>query len=114
MPERGKVRKSPRYAIPALVDYTSDRVVLRGHKLHNISLGGLSLLSDREEETGAMASLLITFPELDNVALAVQGEVVRVNGAPPGEIAVKWVNIDDAVREKLRTYLATIGARKQE
>lgn len=114
MPERGKVRKSPRYAIPALVDYTSDRVTLRGHKLLNISLGGLSLPSDQEEQIGAVATALITFPELDNATMSVQCEVVRVSRHPPGEIAVKWLRIDDVTREKLRAYLATIGARKQE
>jgi hypothetical protein len=106
-----KTRAFPRYEVNALVDFTGTEVLLY-HKIQNISLGGLSLLSPSIEEVGTIVDLVINFPDLGGSAVTCRGVVVWANREPPMDMGIRYVDMDDDKREILRKYLARVAEGK--
>ena len=96
-------REHRRFEVTALVDCTG-RELLLNHRVSNISLGGICILSESVEETGSIVDLVINFPEQDT-SLAVQGEVVWCNTESPRDMGIRYINMDEDRRNTLRRYL---------
>jgi uncharacterized protein (TIGR02266 family) len=96
-------RKFPRYEVSAYVDYTGTEVLLY-HRIQNISLGGICISTPSIEEVGTMVDLVINFPEL-GTSLVLRGEVVWANREPPMDIGIRYVDLDEAKRETLQSYI---------
>ncbi len=96
-------REHRRFEVTALVDCTG-RELLLNHRVSNISLGGICILSESVEETGSIVDLVINFPEQDT-SLALQGEVVWCNTESPRDMGIRYVNMDDERKNTLRRYL---------
>src|ERR1041385_2735545 len=101
-----KTREHPRYEVSAYVDYTGTEVLLY-HRIQNISLGGVCIVSPSIEEVGSVVDLVINFPELAT-SLSLRGEVVWANRDPPMDMGIRYVDLDDARRETLRQYIARV------
>jgi hypothetical protein len=101
-----RTREFPRYEVSAYVDYTGNDVLLY-HRIQNISLGGICISSPSIEEVGAIVDLVINFPEL-GTSLALRGEVVWANREPPMDMGIRYVDMDEAKRETLRQYIASV------
>ena len=97
-------REFPRYEVSAYVDYTGSEVLLY-HRIQNISLGGICIHSEVVEDVGAIVDLKITFPALDGAHIELRGAVVWVNRAPPAEMGIRFLDLDEQRRDLLRQYL---------
>lgn len=100
-------REFRRFEVTALVDCTG-RELLLNHRVSNISLGGICILSESVEETGSIVDLVINFPEQD-ASLAVQGEVVWCNTESPRDMGIRYLEMDDDRRSTLRRFLDARG-----
>jgi uncharacterized protein (TIGR02266 family) len=110
-PER-KIRRFPRYEINAFVDVTGSEVLLY-HRIQNISLGGICIVSPTVEEVGTVVDLVINFPGGSEDSLSLKGEVVWVNRDPPMDMGIRYLNVDEAAREKLRRLIASMADSKR-
>ncbi len=103
-------RRYPRYEVNALVELPGGDHA--PHRVQNISLGGLSIATAELAEVGTVVELVVNFPDLDGSALRARGQVVWANREPPGDLGIRWLELDDGKRELLRRYLdAVIGSR---
>ena len=99
-------RAEPRYEVNA-------RVELGGadpeyHRVQNISLGGIGLVSPNIQEVGTLVELVIHFPDLDGASIAVKGKVVWANRDPPTDMGISFLDLDEGKREMLREYLRRV------
>jgi uncharacterized protein (TIGR02266 family) len=99
-------RAYPRYEVDAFVDCTGQEVALY-HRVQNISLGGICIQSSGAEEIGTTVELVINFPELAS-SLAVRGQVVWVNRAPPTDMGIRFVDLDGERKETLKKYIGMV------
>lgn len=100
-------RVHKRFEVTALVDCTG-RELLLNHRVSNISLGGICILSESVEELGSVVDLVINFPEQDT-SMAIQGEVVWCNTESPRDMGIRYLNLDDDRRTTLRRFLEARG-----
>ncbi len=105
MPDR-RTREFPRFEVSAYVDYTGSEVLLY-HRIQNISLGGICISSPSVEEVGTQVDLVINFPDL-STSLSLRGEVVWANRAPPIELGIRFLDVDDRKRDTLRQYVERV------
>mgnify|MGYP002641827724 CR=1 FL=1 len=101
-------REFQRVEVTALVDCTG-RELLLNHRVSNISLGGICILSESVEETGAIVDLVINFPDQDS-SMAVQGEVVWCNIESPRDMGIRYLNMDEDRLKTLRRFLNARGS----
>ena len=99
-------RKTPRYELSAYIDYTGSEVFLH-HKLLNISLGGICFQCDSPESIGTEVELLVHFPEI-NAQLPCRAQVVWANRANPGDMGLRFLNMDDKKQDTLNKYLQKV------
>jgi hypothetical protein len=102
-----RTRRFPRYEVNALVDVTGTEVLLF-HKIQNISLGGISIQSPTIEEIGTIVDLVINFPGPSADSISIKGEVVWVNREPPMDMGIRYVDLDEGSKEKLKKLLALV------
>lgn len=102
----GDKREHPRFEVSAYVDYTGSELLLY-HRVENISLGGICIVSDSVEEPGTVVDLVINFPELD-ATVATQGEVVWLNRERPMDMGIRFLELDEDRRKTLRRYLERV------
>jgi uncharacterized protein (TIGR02266 family) len=101
-------RRLPRYELHA------DAAVIAGEPagggeaaqdaVQNISLGGICVRSENIQDVGTMVDLVVSFPD-EGVRLEVSGAVVWVNREPPAEMGIRFQDLDEATRGKLREIL---------
>jgi uncharacterized protein (TIGR02266 family) len=96
-------RAFPRFEVEASVDYTGTEILLN-HRIQNLSLGGLCILTDALEDIGTVVDLVITFRELDT-SITARGEVVWANKEDPMDMGIRFVELDTERKETLRKYL---------
>lgn len=96
-------RAFPRFEVEASVDYTGTEILLN-HRIQNLSLGGLCILTDALEAVGTVVDLVITFRELDT-SITARGEVVWANKDDPMDLGIRFVDLDTERKETLRKYL---------
>jgi uncharacterized protein (TIGR02266 family) len=101
-----RAREFPRFEVSAYVDYTGSEVLLY-HRIQNISLGGICIQTPSIEEVGSVVDLVINFPEL-NTSLSLRGEVVWTNRAPPMDMGIRYLELDEPRRETLKQYIARV------
>jgi hypothetical protein len=77
--------------------------VLLYHRIQNISLGGICIQSPIVEEVGTRVDLVINVP--DGEPIALHGEVVWANREPPMDMGIRWIDLDDGARERLRQLI---------
>jgi len=99
-------RRYPRIEANAYVDYTGEEVLLF-HTIENISLGGISIIAPSVEEVGTLVELVVNFPEED-IQLDCVGEVVWSHEGEEGRMGIKFINLSDEEKLKLKEYLAQI------
>jgi|GEM_PF-817465 len=116
MPEKGltvnvddekdqEKRQYPRIEANAYLDYNTSDKVLLFHAIENISLGGVSISAPLVEEVGSIVEMSINFPEEDEV-VELRGEVVWARIEEHAKMGIKFIDVSDEVREKLKTLLA--------
>jgi uncharacterized protein (TIGR02266 family) len=96
-------RAFPRFEVEASVDYTGTEILLN-HRIQNLSLGGLCILTDALEDIGTIVDLVITFRDLD-ASITARGEVVWANKEDPMDMGIRFVDLDTERKETLRKYL---------
>lgn len=106
MADNEQAREFPRYEVNAYVDYTGSEVMLY-HRVQNISLGGICIQSNGVEDVGTVVDLVINFPDLD-ASVALRGEVVWVNREPPMDMGIRYVDLDEPMRERLKKLLELV------
>lgn len=97
------LRAHPRFEVTALADCTG-RELLLNHRVSNISLGGICILSESVEEEGTIVDLVINFPDID-ASVTTQGVVVWRSTESPCDMGIRYVELDDERRNTLRRYL---------
>ena len=98
-------RKYPRIEANAYLDYNTSDKVLLFHAIENISLGGVSVSAPLVEEIGCIVEMSINFPEEDAV-VELRGEVVWTRIDEQAKMGIKFIDVSDEVREKLKALLA--------
>ena len=112
MPGAKDARRHPRYVVDAYVDYTGKEIGLR-NKVQNISLGGICIQTKNLEDVGTIVDLVVNFPELDT-SIALKGEVVWANRAEPGDMGIRYLDMDDEKMATLRKYIREVRKRQGE
>lgn len=102
-------RAFPRFELKAYVDYTGSEVLLY-HKVRNISLGGICIQSEAVEDVGTLVDLVVNFPDLE-ATIGIRGDVVWANRNPPGDMGIRFIDLDDDRRDTLRRYLSLLNAK---
>lgn len=93
-------RFHPRLRIQAQADIIGSEVIL-ARSLDDLSLGGCRFAGPAWEEAGQQVALVLSFPLL-SASLPLQGVVVR---AGEGDMAVRFLNINDEQKGALRKYI---------
>lgn len=93
-------RFHPRLRIQAQADIIGSEVIL-ARSLDDLSLGGCRFAGPAWEEAGQQVALVLSFPSL-SASLPLQGVVVR---AGEGDMAVRFLNINDEQKGALRKYI---------
>jgi len=101
------LREHPRFEVTALVDCTG-RELLLNHRIVDISIGGIRILSDSVEEEGTVVDLVINFPDMD-ASVATQGVVVWSSTEPPCDMGIRYIDLDEERRRTLMRYLKGTG-----
>ncbi len=101
-----ELRVHPRLEVTALVDCTG-RELLLNHRVSNISLGGICILSESVEDEGTIVDLVINFPEID-ASMSAQGVVVWSSNESPCDMGIRYIDLDDERRNTLRRYLSNV------
>jgi uncharacterized protein (TIGR02266 family) len=102
-------RAYPRYEVNAYVDYTGTDVLLY-HRIENVSLGGICIQTPSVEDIGTTVDLVLNFPDL-GASFQTRGVVVWANREPPTDIGIRFLDLDEAKRETLRTYINLVRKR---
>lgn len=105
-PMADHARSYPRYEVAAYADVTASDVLLY-HKIQNLSLGGICIQTPILQEVGSTVDVVINFPELGS-QVALQGQVAWTNREPPGDVGIRWVNLDEERRALLQKYLSLV------
>jgi Tfp pilus assembly protein PilZ len=98
-----KDRIYPRVAVGATADISSDDLSLF-NKVDNISLGGACIQAPTIEKVGTMIELAITLPESED-DLVLIGEVVWTSDFPDPKMGVRFVDMNDELKTRLRDYI---------
>ncbi len=98
-------RQYPRIEANAYLDYNTSDKVLLFHTIENISLGGVSIRAPLVEEVGSIVEMSINFPEEDSV-VEMRGEVVWARIEEHARMGIKFIEMSEEVREKLKKLLA--------
>ena len=112
-----RVRQHPRYEVEADVELLSregstspDAVPPAevGHRIQNISLGGICIQTPRFEEVGTEVDLVIHIPVLAS-DVAIRGQVVWANREPPIELGIRYVDLDEGRKSTLRRFVTMVA-----
>ncbi len=111
-----RVRQHPRYEVEADVELLSregstpaDASAPReGHRIQNISLGGICIQTPRFEEVGTEVDLVIHIPALAS-DIVIRGQVVWANREPPIELGIRYVGLDEGRRSTLRRFVTLVA-----
>jgi len=98
-------RKTARIICDATVDYSTPQELVLDHFLDNLSLGGACIRAAKIQAEGTPVVLMISFPDLDNVTVEIDGVVAWVNDAPPMDMGIRFIGVTTSVRDVLRQYL---------
>src|SRR5262245_35869215 len=93
-------REHPRYEIDASADLSGSG----GHRIQNISLGGICIQTSAIEEVGAPVDVVLNLGEA-GPRIAIHGQVVWVNREPPEDVGIRWTGLDDKRRAALSAYI---------
>lgn len=96
-------REHVRIETDALLDYAGTDVLLF-HRIQDLSLGGLSILTPTPEPKGTKVVMAINFPDLGD-SIEIEGEVAWVKKEEPREMGIRFTTIDPAGRKVLQTYI---------
>jgi uncharacterized protein (TIGR02266 family) len=96
-------REHVRIETDALLDYAGQDVLLF-HRIQDLSLGGLSILTPTPEPKGTKVVMAINFPDLGD-AIEIEGEVAWVKNQEPKEMGIRFTNIAPTHRKVLNTYI---------
>jgi len=103
-------RRHKRYELEAFVDCTG-REFLLNHRIYDLSMGGLRLVTGEPEPVGTPVDLVITFPDLDAV-IEVKGEVAWVKGAPSNEMGIRFSGMGMKEQKLLQDYLRKVEEKR--
>ncbi len=98
-------RKYSRIEVDATVDFENDDslTLLLFHKIENISLGGICIKSPTPEPVGSIVDVAINLPDTEE-ELCLRGEVVWTR-KDVGEMGIKFLDITDEIKAKLRSVV---------
>jgi uncharacterized protein (TIGR02266 family) len=109
MTDQGDRRIGPRIPVEMWVEEKSERE-LYFQRSANLSTGGIFLENTIPHPVGTVVSLSFTLPGED-LRLQVKGEIVNAVGQGDLGMGVKFVQLDDAARERIRAF---VRAREKE
>lgn len=98
-------RKTARIICDATVDYSTPEELVLDHYLDNLSLGGACIRAAKIQPEGTPVVLMISFPDLDDVTVEIDGVVAWVNESPPMDMGIRFIGVTTQVRDVLREYL---------
>lgn len=101
-----KRRRHKRIKCDARVDYGSSTEVLLDHDVQNLSLGGACLAVSTVQPMGSKVLLVLSFPDMDDISIEVEGEVVWANDEHPRDIGIAFLDMEDTARQVLKDYIA--------
>jgi hypothetical protein len=107
-------RAHPRYEVDAAVDVGPPDATSLGagsHTIQNLSLGGICIQTARIPEVGAIVDVVLRFGRSSTETLALRGQVVWVNREPPQDVGIRWLELDEAARVELVSYLERVRTR---
>lgn len=99
-------RAHPRYEVHAHVDVAGEAAE-QHLAVRNLSLGGICIHlrhADALQDVGTLVDLAITFEGLPG-RVDVRGAVVWVNRAPPSEMGIRFLSLDETHTSMLRDHL---------
>lgn len=83
------------------------------YTLQNISLGGVCLQGDVNENIGTPIELTIHFDDLAQTIVA-KGQVIWVNRSNPRDMGVRFLNLREQDLRVLTTYLQQVQTHPEE
>mgnify|MGYP001277496102 CR=1 FL=1 len=98
-------RKSARIICDATVDYSTPEELILDHYLDNLSLGGACIRAGKVQPEGTPVVLMLTFPDLDNRTIEIDGVVAWTNETPPMDMGIRFVGVTTLARDTLREYM---------
>jgi uncharacterized protein (TIGR02266 family) len=105
-------RGTPRISTDVLVDVAGDNVLLF-QRIHDISLGGLSIETPSLQAPGTEVDLNLSFPELHE-EIETKGVVVRVATSPRPTMAIRFAGLTGEQSEILKRYLYLVEERENQ
>lgn len=103
-------REHPRFEVTAYVDYTGSEILLY-HRIENISLGGMCLQTTTVEDLGTIVDLVVSFPDISDATVCMQGEVVWANREEPMDMGIRFLDLDEERKKVLREYISRVRKR---
>ena len=103
-------RKTARLVCNAVVDYSTPNELVLDHQLENLSLGGACIRSVRVQPVGTPVVLMISFPDLGNATVEIDGLVVWANEEPPQDMGIRFVGLSTQARDTLREFIKARSA----
>ncbi len=98
-----KDRLYPRVEVSVTVDINAEDVLLY-HRIENISLGGVCVKTSSLEPVGSRVEVVVNMPDSQD-ELEVMGEVVWTSDQPDSKMGIRFLDMNDTVKETLRTFL---------
>ena len=101
----GNQRKTARIICDATVDYSTPDELVLDHYVDNLSLGGACIRAAKIQPEGTPVVLMISFPDLGNETLEIDGVVAWANETPPMDMGIRFHDLTPQAKDILRQYL---------
>lgn len=105
-------RQYPRVRIKATVDVNAEELILF-HPVENISLGGVCIQVPSLQEAGSKVEIVINLTE-DEDEIEAKAEVVWTAESPEPRLGLRFIEMDDNARLRLRSYLYKTNTPEDE
>ncbi len=96
-------RQFPRIKVIATADVNSEEMLLF-HKIENLSLGGICIQVPEQIPAGDQVEVVINLEE-DTDEISTKAEVVWATDGPEVRIGLRFLDMSEGDKEKLRNYL---------